>query len=508
MSVTQYPASLAGEGPRPRLGLALTVISTAQLMVVLDATIVNIALPSIRRDLHFSLPGLEWVITAYALTFGGLLLFGGRTGDLFGRRRMFMTGIAIFALASLLGGFATSQAWLITARAAQGVGGAIASPTALALIATTFPEGRARNRAMGVYAAMSGAGGAVGLLAGGILTDLASWRWVLFVNVPIGALVLLLAPRVLAESGTREGKLDLPGALSVTAGMTLLVYGLTNAASHSWGATGTVVPLAAATALLAAFIAIEARSSQPLMPLRIFANRNRSGSYAIMLCIGASLFAMFFFLTQFIQNILGYSPLKAGVAFLPLAFVIAGVAIGVSRLITRIGPRLPMTIGPLFAAGGLFWLSRITAASGYLDVLGPMLVLAAGMGLSFVPLTLTAVAGVRKQETGLASALLNTGQQIGGAVGLAVLGTVAASTINSQVTQLAAASHGHLTRQLLNMATATGYADAFRAAAFIALGAFLIAVAAIRVSASDGPGQAGGGAASGQAQSPVTDRTG
>ncbi|MGH3238506.1 MAG: MFS transporter, partial [Streptosporangiaceae bacterium] len=275
MSVTQYPASLAGEGPRPRLGLALTVISTAQLMVVLDATIVNIALPSIRRDLHFSLPGLEWVITAYALTFGGLLLFGGRTGDLFGRRRMFMTGIAIFALASLLGGFATSQAWLITARAAQGVGGAIASPTALALIATTFPEGRARNRAMGVYAAMSGAGGAVGLLAGGILTDLASWRWVLFVNVPIGALVLLLAPRVLAESGTREGKLDLPGALSVTAGMTLLVYGLTNAASHNWGATGTVVPLAAAAALLAAFIAIEARSSQPLMPLRIFANRNR-----------------------------------------------------------------------------------------------------------------------------------------------------------------------------------------------------------------------------------------
>ncbi|MGH9062500.1 MAG: DHA2 family efflux MFS transporter permease subunit [Acidimicrobiales bacterium] len=504
MSVTERPGSTAGTGPRRRLGLALAVISTAQLMVVLDATIVNIALPSIRRDLHFSLPNLEWVITAYALTFGGLLLFGGRTGDLFGRRRMFMVGIGIFAVSSLLGGFATSQAWLIAARAAQGVGGAIASPTALSLIATTFPEGSARDRAMGVYAAMSGAGGAIGLLVGGILTDVASWRWVLFVNVPIGALVLLVAPRVLAESGTRAGKLDLPGALSVTGGMALLVYGLTHAASHSWGATGTVVPLAIAVALLVAFVGIEMTSRQPLMPLRIFANRDRSGAYAIMLTVGAALFAVFFFLTQFVQNILGFSPLVAGVAFLPLTFVIAGTAISTSRLVTRTGPRLPMTVGPLLAAGGLFWLSRLTAGSGYLAVLGPMVVLAVGMGLAFVPLTLTAVAGVRQQETGLASALLNTGQQIGGALGLAVLGTIAAATIKSQVRHLAASSHGHLTHHLVNVATATGYAHAFLVAAAIALGAFVIAVVAIRVKAGARPQLAGAGAAGVRGERPVT----
>jgi EmrB/QacA subfamily drug resistance transporter len=481
MSVTGSHRPEAGQSPaRAHLGLALTVIAAVQLMVVLDSTIVNIALPSIRRDLHFTGPNLEWVITAYALTFGGLLLFGGRTGDLFGKRRMFMIGIGIFAMSSLMGGFATGQVWLITCRAAQGIGAAIASPTALSLIATTFPEGAPRNRAIGVYAAMAGAGGAVGLLAGGILTDLASWRWVFFVNVPIAALVLAMAPWVLNESEGRAGKLDLPGAVSATAAMGLLVYGLTNAAAHTWGQTQTVVPLAGAAVLLVVFLAIESRSRQPLMPLRIFANRNRSGAYAVMLTVGAAIFSMFFFLTQFIQNIMGFSPLEAGLGFLPLTLVIGGAAVGTSRLVARVGTRLPTTLGPLLAAGGLFWLSHITAGTGYLGVLAPMLLVALGMGQTFVPLTLAAVSGVRPQETGLASALLNTGQQIGGAVGLAVLGTVASATIKTQSRQLAVAVHGRLTHHLVDVATATGYADAFRVGALIAFGAFLVAVVVIR----------------------------
>ncbi len=456
------------------------MIAAAQLMVVLDATIVNIALPSIRRDLHFSGPNLEWVITAYALTFGGLLLLGGRTGDLFGKRRMFMIGIGIFALSSLMGGFATSQVWLITCRAAQGIGGAIASPTALSLIASTFPEGAPRNRAVGVYAAMAGAGGAVGLLAGGILTDLASWRWVFFVNVPVAVVVLLLAPRALRETEGRAGKLDLPGAVTVTAAMALLVYGLTNAAAHTWGQIQTVVPLVLAAVLLVTFLLIETRSRQPLMPLRIFASRNRWGAYAVMLGVGAAIFAMFFFLTQFIQNIMGFSPLEAGVGFLPLTVMIGGSAIGTSRLVGRVGTRLPSTLGPLLMAGGLFWLSRITADTGYVGVLAPMLLVGLGMGQTFVPLTLAAVSGVRREETGLASALLNTGQQVGGAVGLAVLGTIASSTIRSQTQQLATAVHGRLTPHLIDVATASGYAHAFMASSVIALGAFFVALLVIR----------------------------
>jgi EmrB/QacA subfamily drug resistance transporter len=456
------------------------VIAAAQLMVVLDATIVNIALPSIHRDLHFSGPNLEWVITAYALTFGGLLLLGGRTGDLFGKRRMFMIGIGIFALSSLMGGFATSQVWLITCRAAQGIGGAIASPTALSLIASTFPEGAPRNRAIGVYAAMAGAGGAVGLLAGGILTDLASWRWVFFVNVPIAVVVLLLAPRAFRETEGRAGKLDLPGAVTVTAAMALLVYGLTNAAAHTWGQIQTVVPLVLAAVLLGTFLLIETRSRQPLMPLRIFASRNRWGAYAVMLGVGAAIFAMFFFLTQFIQNIMGFSPLEAGVGFLPLTVVIGGSAIGTSRLVGRVGTRLPSTLGPLLMAGGLFWLSRITAGTGYVGVLAPMLLVGLGMGQTFVPLTLAAVSGVRREETGLASALLNTGQQVGGAVGLAVLGTIASSTIRSQTQQLATTVHGRLTPHLIDVATASGYAHAFMASSVIAVGAFFVALLVIR----------------------------
>lgn len=283
-----------------RLGVALAVISAAQLMIVLDTTIVNVALPTIHKSLHFSTASLEWLITAYALTFGGLLLFGGRTGDLYGKRRMFMTGIAIFATASLLGGLATTEAWLIITRGLQGAGAAIAAPTALSLIAANFPEGQKRNRALGVYAAMSAGGGAVALLLGGLLTDLVSWRWVFFVNVPIAAIVLFLAPRALNESSATSGHLDVPGAVTATAtaGMLSLVYGLSNASIHGWGSLGTLAPIAAAAVLLACFGIIESRTAEPLMPLRILSNRNRAGAYAMMLCVGAAAFSMFFFLTS------------------------------------------------------------------------------------------------------------------------------------------------------------------------------------------------------------------
>jgi EmrB/QacA subfamily drug resistance transporter len=309
------------------LGLALAVISAAQLMIVLDATIVNVALPTIQKSLHFSTANLEWLITAYAVTFGGLLLFGGRTGDLYGKRRMFMIGIAVFATASLLGGLATGEAWLIVTRGLQGVGAAIAAPTALSLIATNFPEGQARNRALGVYAAMSGGGGAVGLLLGGILTEWASWRWIFFVNVPIALAVLFLAPRALNESSTTAGHLDVPGAATVTAGMVSLVYGLSNAAVHGWTSPLTLGPIALASILLAAFGLIEARTAKPLLPLRIFANRNRSGSYLMMMCAATSAFSMLFFLTQFMQNVLEWSPVKTGIGFVPFTAGIVTAAV-------------------------------------------------------------------------------------------------------------------------------------------------------------------------------------
>ncbi|MCX6469495.1 MAG: MFS transporter [Corynebacteriales bacterium] len=294
-------------------GIALAVICVAQLMVVLDATVVNVALPSIRADLDFSAANLTWVVTAYSLAFGGLLLFGGRIGDLYGRRKMFMIGVGLFAGASLLGGFATSEAMLIIARAAQGAGGAIAAPTALALLATTFTEPKARARAFGVFAAMAASGGALGLLLGGVLTDYASWRWALFINAPIGILVLVLAPRVLAESQGSGSKLDLPGAISVTAGMSILVYGMTKAADDGWGSTTTIVTLVIAAALLATFVLVEHRTSHPLMPFHIFADRNRTGSYLIMLFLASALFTTFYFMAQYLQNVHGWTPFETGI---------------------------------------------------------------------------------------------------------------------------------------------------------------------------------------------------
>jgi len=458
------------------LGLALAVISGAQLMIVLDATVVNVAIPTIHHALHFSLTNLEWLITAYSLTFGGLLLFGGRTGDLYGKRRMFMIGITIFAVSSLLGGLAMSDVWLIVTRGLQGIGGAIAAPTALSLIATNFAEGPERNRAMGVYAAMSGGGGAIGLLLGGILTSYVSWRWIFFVNVPIAAVILFLTPRALNESQSTSGHLDVPGAITATAGMLSLVYGLSNASSHSWGSTSTIVSLVAAVVLLTAFGLIEQRSKEPLMPLSIFKNRNRSGSFAMMLCIGIALFSMFYFLTQYLQNILGWSPIRTGVGFLPMTAGIIVSAALASRYVGTLGIRIPLLVGPAAATIGMLWITRLTVTSTYPDVLGPLIVIALGMGFSFVPLTLVAVSGVEPNEAGLASALLNTMQQVGGALGLAVLATVAIDATKSEYKTL-----NHSTSVAKNVATTHGYTTAFFVAAGISFLGFLISLIFIRV---------------------------
>jgi EmrB/QacA subfamily drug resistance transporter len=490
------------ESPPRRLGLALAVIATAQLMVVLDATIVNVALPHIQSALGFSGANLEWVVNAYALAFGGLLLLGGRSGDLLGRRRIFIFGILLFSLASLLGGFATDQAWLLAARAVQGIGGAFAAPTALSLIAVTFPEGPPRNRAMGVYAAMSVAGGAVGLLLGGLLTSYASWRWVLFVNVPIGILVALAAPRVLGESERRTGRFDLPGAITGTLGISALVYGLSNAAtspngvSH-WGDTKVIASLAASAVLLVAFGIIEARSRHALIPMRVLRSRDRSGSYVIMLCVGTALFGMFFFLTLFVQNVLGYSAVKTGVAYLPMVTtVMVGSAIA-SQLVPRIGARPLLLVGSTLSTGGMFWLSRLNEHSSYVGgLLGPMMVTALGMGLLFVPISLVSLAKVHNDDAGVASSLLNTGQQVGGSIGLAILGTVAWSAVASNMHSQAAAAKsaaGHLSaaqvaalqRSMADHALAFGFARGFLVSAGIALLALVITVLAIRVRRED-----------------------
>ncbi len=482
------PAATAGGGNR-RLGLALLVIATAQLMVVLDATIVNVALPHIQQALGFSGSGLEWVVNAYAVTFGGLLLLGGRAGDILGRRRVFVFGLLLFSGASLLGGFANSEAWLLTARAVQGVGGAVIAPTALALITTNFPEGGERNRAFGVYAAMASAGSAVGLLLGGILTTYASWRWVLFVNVPIGIVVAAAAPRVLAESPRRPGRVDVAGAVTGTGGVALLVYGLSKAAtgqdgvSH-WGDAQVLASLVASVVLLVSFVLIEMRSPHPLLPMRVLADRNRSGAYLIMLCVSTGLFGLFFFLTLFIQTVLGYSAIRSGIAYLPFAVGVVIASGLASQLMPRLGPRPLIVAGCAMVAGGMFWFSRLTEHAGYASqLLGPQLVSSFGLGLVFVPLALVALHNVAEQDSGVASSLLNTAQQVGGAIGLALLGTVAWTTVaNSVRTQVGHASAAPPPASIYDQALTVGFSRAFLVAAGIGLLALIIAIVTIRVS--------------------------
>jgi EmrB/QacA subfamily drug resistance transporter len=433
----QTPREDTDHGPR-NLGLALLVISAAQLMVVLDGSIVNIALPRILGDesLGFDQSSLTWMITAYGIAFGGLLLLGGRIGDLIGRRKVFIGGILIFTLASLLGGLAQSEWQLLAARALQGAGAAAASPTALALITTTFPAGPARNRAFGVYAAMSGAGAAVGLLLGGVLTE-ASWRWTMLVNVPIGLFVAFLAPRFLTESKPQPGKWDLPGAATATAGLVSIVYGFSHKSEqitpgqpelYAWTDFWTMGPLLAGVALLAAFFVIEKRSAHALLPLRILNDRTRAVSFVAMLLVAGSMFSMFYFLGLFIQQVMGYSPVRAGLAFLPFSVGIVAAASVASALANRVDPRWIVAPGAVLGSLGVWGFSRLEPTSTYASDLLPFILLQAfGMGLIFVPLTLTAVSRVRAEDSGVGSAVLNTVQQVGGAIALAVLATVFAN---------------------------------------------------------------------------------
>jgi len=468
------------------LGVALLVIASAQLMVVLDSTVVNVALPHIQTALGFSDSGLEWVVNGYALALGGLLLLGGRAGDLLGRRRMFVIGLLLFSAASLAGGLATSQAWLLAARAVQGAGGAIVAPTALALIATTFPEGPPRNRAMGVYAAMSVAGGAAGLLAGGLLVNYVSWRWVLFVNVPIGIAAALAALGVLPGTARRPGRFDLPGIVTGTGGVAALVYGLSNAAttpdgkSH-WGDAKVVAALTAGAVLLTAFAFIEARSSHALLPVRLLRSRDRLGAYLMMLGLGTTLFGVFFFLTLFVQNVWGYSPLKAGVAFLPLTAAVLVASAVATRLVARTGARPLLLAGAVITAGGLYWLSRLTEhgtlAGG---LLGPILVTGAGLGLLFVPLSLVALARVPEADSGAASSLLNTARQVGGSIGLAVLGSVAWTVVANSAHAQVAAAVAPARAAAYQHALAAGFDRAFLVGAGISLLMLVAAIAMIR----------------------------
>ncbi|MFI9788090.1 MFS transporter [Kitasatospora sp. NPDC051984] len=424
-----------GAGRDRRKGITLTVIAATQLMVVLDATIVNIALPHIQDALKFSTTDLSWVINAYTLTFGGLLLLGGRAGDILGRRRVFVVGVLLFGLASLLGGFAQNGGMLLAARALQGVGGAICSPTAFALIATNFKEGPERNRAFGVFSAVAGSGAAIGLLAGGVLTEYLNWRWVFFVNVPIAALIAIAAPRYINESERHPGAFDLPGALASTLGLVSLVYGFIHAADPKagWGNGVTIASFAVGAALLVAFAVIEQRTAQPITPLRLLRNRNRTGGLIMMLCLAAAMFGIFFYVTLFVQRVLGYSALKAGVAFLPISVAIIVAAQLASALQARLGPKPFLATGSLLVTAGLSWLTQTDVHSSYpLGVLGPTVTFGFGMGLIFVPVMLMAVSGVAAHETGAASGLLNSVQQIGGSVGLSILTTVFAKAATSE----------------------------------------------------------------------------
>ena len=482
------PAGTETSGAPPQgrhLGLALFVIAAAQLMVILDATITNIALPAIQTDLGVSDANLAWIVNSYALAFGGLLLLGGKAGDLYGRRRVFQIGIAVFTLASLLGGLAPNEGLLIGARILQGVGAAFAAPSALALITTTFPAGKPRNKAMGVYAAMGGLGATVGLLLGGVLTDALNWRWVFFVNIPIG-LAVLAGTKSLTEAERHPGRLDVPGAITGTGGLIALVYGITRGGDHGWTNTLTLASFAAAAALLATFLLLQARSADPMMPLRLFKDRNRWGSYTTMLFIGSGMFAFFYFLTLYMQLILGYSAIKTGFAYLPFS-VGMGVAAGASsKLVTHYAPRLLAGPGLLVAAVGMFWFATLEPDSSYAGQLMPaMFVTSLGLGMSFVPMTLGAVSGVAHQDTGVASALLNTAQQIGGALGLAVLSTISTSAADHRLPQAASALYRGLATKdvsLVSKASAAlthGYTMAFTAAGALFLAAVLITGLAI-----------------------------
>jgi EmrB/QacA subfamily drug resistance transporter len=459
--------------PVTRKGLALALLAAAQFIVVLDASIVNVALPSIGRDLKFSTDDLSWVVNAYTLTFGGFLLLGGRMADLLGRRRVFVAGLIVFSAASLAGGLAQSPGWLVAARAVQGLGAAILSPAALSIVTTTFAEGAERNRALGVWGAVAGSGGAAGVLFGGILTEYAGWEWVLFVNVPIGIAVAFFATRILPESkisGPRH--FDVAGAVTITAGLSLLVYALVDTVNAGWTSTQTISLVALSLVLIATFLAIERRSTHPLVEFGIFRNRTLTGANIVALLVAMALFSMFFFVSLYMQNVLGYDALKAGLAYLPLAFGIIVSAGAASVLVTRIGFKPTLIMGLLLTAGGLIWFSQVSPDGKYVsDILPASLLAAVGLGFAFVPMTVAAVSGVSSREAGLASGLINTSQQVGGALGLAILATIA----NTRTHDVLASAGGD--PQALPTALTEGFQRAFTVGAgFAIVGALLAAV--------------------------------
>jgi EmrB/QacA subfamily drug resistance transporter len=470
----------------PRATLLLSCL--AQFMVILDVSVVNVALPAIRGGLHFSEVDLQWVVNAYTVTFAGFLLLGGRAADLLGRRRVFVAGLVLFAVASLAGGISNSQDVLIAARAVQGLGGAIIAPASLSILTTTFPEGAERNRAVGIWGAMGGAGGAAGVLLGGVITDLLSWRWILFINVPIGLLAAFAAQRFISESkrpmSSRD--FDLTGALTATIGLSLLVLGIVRTDQTGWGSAPTLAIIAAGIVLLAVFVLVEGRFARaPLMPLRIWRSRTLSAANVVVLLVGGSTFAMWFFVSLYLQQVLGYSPIRAGLAFLPMTLCIVAGSTIASRTVARVGAK-PLLVGGMAGMTlGLVLFTRITTHGDYVaDVLVPGMLVGIGMGFAFVPATISAVAGVAPAEAGLASGLVNTSRLFGGALGLAVLAAIATSHTNSQ---LAAGASAHA-------ALTSGFTLAFGiAAAFALIGGFVAAFGLPAVPARR-PAQAGAGA--------------
>ncbi|MFZ0040134.1 MAG: MFS transporter [Solirubrobacteraceae bacterium] len=435
----------------------------AQFMVILDVSVVNVALPAIRGGLHFTEVDLQWVVNAYTVTFAGFLLLGGRAADLLGRRRVFVSGLVLFAVASLAGGLADSQFVLIAARAVQGLGGAVIAPASLSILTTTFSEGPARNRAVGIWGAMGGAGGAAGVLLGGVLTDLLGWRWILFINVPIGLVAAACAQQLLVEGRdrSRARNFDLAGALSATIGLSLVVLGIVRTDQTGWGSPQTLAVIAAGIALLAVFFLIEGRfASAPLMPLRIFRSRMLSAANVVIFTVGAASFGMWFFVSLYLQQVLGYSPIKAGLAFLPMTLCIVIGSTGASRVVGRFGAKPLLVAGMTLQTLGLLWFTQISANGTYVsDMLGASLLTAIGLGLSLVPATISAVSGVAPQEAGLASGLVNTARLFGGALGLAILAAIATSRTSSDLRHLHSA-HEALTN---------GFQLAFLVAAAFAL---------------------------------------
>jgi EmrB/QacA subfamily drug resistance transporter len=453
---------------------ALILLCVAQFVVVLDASIVNVALPSIGKGLHFSEQNLPWVVNAYVIAFGGFLLLGGRAADLLGRRRVFMAGLMLVAVASLAAGFAANQGQLIAARAAQGLGAAIISPSALSIVTTLFEDGAERNKALGAWGAVAGSAGAAGVLLGGILTDGLGWEWVLWVNVPVSLIALVLTPRLIPESRSESATrhFDAAGAMTITAGLSLLAYALLDASSAGWGSAKIVALLALSVVLIGAFVATELRSAAPLIPFRIFRLRTLTGANVVGILLGASLFSMFFFISLYMQQVLGYSPIHAGLSYLPLAITII-IAAGLGgELVTRFGFKPLLAAGMLFVAAGLLWFSRVSVGGGFIsDILGPSLLAAMGLGFGFVTSTIAAVSGVKEREQGLASGLINTSQQIGGALGLAVLSTIATTRTH----HVMAAGGSSLHRALTD-----GFQSAFLGGAVIAALGFAATLVLIR----------------------------